>query len=135
MSHKREVPQFINIEDKIAFQLTAKQLGWVALGFFFGFMAWMFLEKTYFFITAGSIVLVVLAIIFVRPYGQTLPTFIKNVFFFAFKPRVYVWRKGFQPNPPEKQKKKPILKKEKPKKKKISAEEIKKSIKSLDIYE
>lgn len=135
MAHQREVPQFINIEDKIAFQLTAKQLGWVALGAFFGFMAWVFLEQTYFFIAVIIIGVLVIAVIFFRPYGQTLPTFIKNVFFFAFKPRVYVWRKGFQPNPAKKSNKKSIIKKEKSKKKKINPAELKKSIKSLDIYE
>jgi hypothetical protein len=134
MSRQREVPQFINIEDKIAFQLTAKQLGWVGLGCFFGFLAWNFLESTYFFIVSSIIVIFVLTILFIKPYGQTIPELLMNIFIFTFKPRVYIWKKGYQDNPVEE--KKPIRKNKKEKNKKsFKKENIKKAIENLDIYE
>ncbi len=134
MSRQREVPQFIGIEDKIAFQLTAKQLGWVALGCFFSFIAWVLFEKTYFIIILVIVSIFIVAVLFVKPYGQTLPVFIKNAFLFTFKPKIYIWRKGYQNNPLEEDDKKPkiIVKKNK---KKINPNEIKKAIQSLDIYE
>ncbi len=133
MSRQREVPQFINIEDKIAFQLTAKQLGWIGLGGFFGFMAWGLLEDVYFYIVGFFIIIVLLAVLFIRPYGQELPVFIKNIFVFVFKPKVYIWKKGYS----EKEVVKKINKKEEKtfSEKKINPEDIKKAIKSLDIYE
>jgi predicted membrane channel-forming protein YqfA (hemolysin III family) len=133
MSRQREVPQFINIQDKIAFQLTAKQLGWIGVGVFLGFMAWTFLEKTYFLITTFFIIIGVLAILFIKPFGQELPVFIKNIFTFAFKPKVYIWKKE--------EYRKEIIKKIKKKeekivsKKKVDSEEIKRAIKNLNIYE
>jgi len=134
MSRQREVPQFIDIEDKIAFQLTAKQLGWVGLGCFFGFLAWTFFETTYFVIASIFIGIFILAILFIRPYGQTIPELLMNIFNFIFKPRVYIWKKGYQNNP--KEQKNPIKKiKVEPLKKKFRKEDIKKAIKNLDIYE
>lgn len=135
MSRQREVPQFINIEDKIAFQLTAKQLGWIGLGCFFAFLAWMFLEKTYFVITSVFIAIFILAILFVRPYGQTLPVFIGNAISFLFKPKVYIWRKGYQNISNEDQIQIKPKKKTLEKSKKINPQEIQKAIKNLDIYE
>ena len=104
MGKKREVPQFIDIEDKIAFQLTAKQLGWAALGGFLIFIFWFFLESTYFFIWSLVTVAGVVAILFVHPYGMTIPTFVKNFVLYIFKPKIYVWRR--KPHKYERPKKK-----------------------------
>ena len=135
MSRQREVPQFINIEDKIAFQLTARQLGWIALGAFFVFIAWTLFEKVIFIIISVGAVGLVGAMVFVRPYGQSLAVFLKNAFAFSFKPKIYVWRKGYQNNPVETNKKgsKKVL--AKMGKKKVDARKIKEAIQSLDIYE
>ncbi len=135
MSRQREVPQFIDIEDKIAFQLTARQLGWIALGSFFAFLAWFFLEKSFFIIIFVIIAISTIALIFVRPYGQTLPVFLKNAFTFTFKPKIYVWRKGYQRKSTET--KEDLAKKDtsKANKKKVNPKKIKEAIQSLDIYE
>jgi hypothetical protein len=134
MSNQREVPQFINIEDKIAFQLTAKQLGWIGVGCFFGFLAWVFLEEFYFVISTIIIGALVLVILFIRPYGQTIPEFIGNAITFMFKPKVYIWKKGYQKiNNEEKVEFK--ITKNQGKTKKIDSRELKKAIEKLDIYE
>ena len=135
MSQQREVPQFIDIEDKIAFQLTAKQLGWIALGCFFIFIAWVMLEKAFFIVTTVIVIIFILALIFIKPYGQTLPVFLKNVFMFTFKPKIYIWRRGYQNNPVGDKKKKPKAVVKKTNKKKLSPAEIKNAVQSLDIYE
>lgn len=134
MSRQREVPQFINIEDKIAFQLTAKQLGWVALGAFFSFLAWVMFENTYFIIITVVIFFLVLALLFLKPYGQSLPVFLQNAFIYIFKPKVYIWKRGFQDNPEKQLDKKRVVKTEE-KKHKIEIQDLKKVVKALDIYE
>jgi len=135
MSQQREVPQFIDIEDKIAFQLTAKQIGWVALGCFFSFIAWTILEKPYFITVTVFIVIFIVALLFLKPYGQTLPVFLKNAFSFMFKPKIYIWKRGYQSNPIKKNKSRVGKSIKKSVKKKLNSQEIKKVIKSLDIYE
>ncbi len=135
MSRQREVPQFIDIEDKIAFQLNAKQFFWVGLGVFLGFIAWGLLETFYFITVAIIIVICLIGIIFVKPYGQDLPVFIKNTFIYMFRPKVYIWKKGYQINNYVNKKKKVVKKIEKKDKKSVDPKEIKDAIKSLDIYE
>ncbi|MFO7807144.1 MAG: PrgI family protein [Candidatus Moraniibacteriota bacterium] len=139
---KREVPQFINIEDKIAFQLTAKQLGWAGLGGFFIFISWVFFEQTVFIVIAVVVGLIDVAILFVRPYGMSMPEFIKSIVFYLFKTKNYVWRRsGSYSLKKEEQK---FNKKKQDKKAEEfdnkqrrgkSPEDIKKAAKALDIFD
>lgn len=90
------VPQFIDVEDKIAGPFTAKQLLWM-----FGMGAvllilWGFLSKTVFFITAVPVVILFLALAFYRPYRQPLIKFILSGFMFALKPKFYVWKRVYE---------------------------------------
>lgn len=89
------VPQYIDVEDKIAGPLTAKQLLWM-----FGMGAalmilWGFLDKTTFFITAIPVAGIFAALAFYRPHGQPLIKFIFYFVAFMFQPKVYVWRRDF----------------------------------------
>jgi len=88
------VPQFIDIEDKSAFQLTAKQLGWFALGGVILFFIWKFFEQEVFFIWLVLIPLVCSAFAFYRPHGVSLITFIFNGIKFLFFPKRMVWKKA-----------------------------------------
>jgi len=140
MSRQRKVPQFINIEDKIAFQLTAKQLGWVGVGCLIIFLAWVFLEKSYFIITAVIVGICVVVILFIKPFGQTLPVFIGNAIGFLFKPKVYIWRKGYvdvfqEENFENRKDIKKLTNNKNLNKKSLRKEDIQKAIKDLDIYE
>ena len=136
---KREVPQFINIEDKIAFQLTAKQLGWVGLGGALIFLAWLLLEQFYFIVIAVVISLLIVAILFVRPYGMSLPDFIKNLFLYFFRSRMYIWKRSEQQSFAKKYKpKKAGEEKESSsanRKKGKDMKKIKKAAQALDIFE
>lgn len=89
------VPQFIDVEDKIAFQLTAKQLGWFAIGGVILFAAWH--------LTGGGAVFIFWAIIvaiactffaFLRPAGMSLFGFIMGGIRYLLKPKVMVWRRN-----------------------------------------
>lgn len=88
------VPQYIDVEDKIAGPLTAKQLGWmIGLGAIL-FVLWMFIPaKGIFFIIAVPIFLLFVALSFYKPFGQPLVGFVSHGFMFIFAPKVYVWKR------------------------------------------
>lgn len=87
------VPQFIDVEDKIAGPLTWKQLGWmigmgaVVLAIFAIFdtsLAIVFTVPT---------VLLFSALAFYKPDGFTMTSFIANSFLFFFRPKIAVWER------------------------------------------
>jgi hypothetical protein len=87
------VPQYIDVEDKIAGPFTAKQLLWMfAMGGVLLLM-WGFLDKTTFMISAIPVVAIFAALAFYRPHGQPLIKFIVWGFFFAFQPKIYIWKR------------------------------------------
>ncbi len=90
------VPQYIDIEDKIAGPLTAKQLLWM-----FGMGAvllvlWGILDKSVFFAAAIPVILIFAALAFYRPYNQPLIKFIFSGILFIFRPKVYIWKRTFE---------------------------------------
>ena len=89
------VPQFIDIEDKIAFGLTWKQLLWI-----FGMGAvllalYNLLDRPTFFITGVPIALLFIALAFVRPYGVSFVTFLGFAFRFLTRSKNYVWKRTY----------------------------------------
>jgi hypothetical protein len=87
------VPQYIDVEDKVAGPFTAKQLLWM-----FGcgamlLVLWNTLDKVTFIISAIPIILLFAALAFYRPYNQPLIKFIYFAVMFLFRPKVYVWRR------------------------------------------
>ena len=87
------VPQFIDIEDKIVGPLTAKQLGWSAIGFFILLISWFFLDFSAFIFIAVVVGGIFGALAFYKPNGQPFIVFATSAFSFFFKPRIYVWRR------------------------------------------
>ena len=87
------VPQFINIEDKIVGPLTAKQLGWLAVGGVILFVLFNLLDKSAFIIAAVIVGFLFGALAFYRPYNQPLINFIGSSISFIFRPRLYVWKR------------------------------------------
>lgn len=90
------VPQYIDVEDKIAGPLTAKQLGWmIALGVIL-LILWNVVPFVVFFIIGFPIALFFSALAFYRPYGQPLANFIFFGVLYFFKPKIYVWKRSPQ---------------------------------------
>lgn len=89
---KFNVPQYIDKEDKIAFMLTAKQLGWFSIGGIILFILWNFVNQGVFYFWAIIIGLASCAMAFYKPHGLTLAAFIKYAFIHFLKPKLYVWR-------------------------------------------
>jgi len=89
------VPQFIDIEDRIVGPLTAKQLLWLfAMGAVL-FVMWMMIESKFnFVVSAIPVAALFIALAFYRPYGQPFSKFIGSMFIFFVKPKIYIWRRG-----------------------------------------
>ena len=87
------VPQFLDIEDKIVGPLTAKQLGWLGLGGVVLLVFYNFLDPGAFVIATVICAGVFGAMAFYRPYGQTLLAFLMSSIYYTFRPRMYVWRR------------------------------------------
>lgn len=91
------VPQFIDVEDKIAGPLTWKQLGWmIGMGAiiltFFGLF-----ETTLAIVLSIPIALLFLALAFYKPNGIPMISFIGHATLFLFRPKVAIWER---PTPP-----------------------------------
>jgi len=87
------VPQFINIEDKIVGPLTAKQLGWLAAAGVILFVLFNFLDTSAFIIACVIVGTIFGALAFYRPYNQSLINFIGSSISFVIRPRLYVWKR------------------------------------------
>lgn len=87
------VPQFIDIEDKIAGPLTWRQLLWmIGMGISL-LVLYNVLPGIAFIVIAIPIVLLFSALAFYRPQGQSLISFFGHGFFFFFRPKVAVWER------------------------------------------
>ena len=85
------VPQFIDVEDKIAGPLTAKQVLWfVGMGAVL-FIVWTFFDTPTFFVLSVPIILIFSLFAFYRPYNQSLLMFAINGVMFFFRPKLYTW--------------------------------------------
>ena len=90
------VPQFIDIEDKIVGPLTAKQLGWLALGGVIALVLYGLLDKSAFIFSAIIVAIIFGGLAFYRPYNQPLINFISSSIMFIVRPKLYLWEKEVQ---------------------------------------
>ncbi len=87
------VPQYIDVEDKIAGPLTIKQLGWMlALGISL-LILWGLLPAVAFFISGIPLAILFVALAFYKPYGQPLGSFVIFGILYYFRPKIYVWKR------------------------------------------
>jgi hypothetical protein len=129
------VPQYIEIEDKIAGPLTGKQLLWM-----FGMggvllILWGILETGPFIMSAIPVAMIFCALAFYRPHGQPLIKFIIWGISFAFQPKTYIWRRDYVKEKKREKKSEAginILQKNKEKKEGILSENIVDFARTLD---
>lgn len=93
------VPQFIDVEDKIAGPLTWRQLLWMigmgaALLTFFNLF-----DTTLFIIVAIPTILFFVLFAFYRPNGFPMTTFVFYFLLFLFRPKVSVWERPVKARP------------------------------------
>lgn len=124
------VPQFIDVEDKVAGPLTAKQLFWMI-----GMFATILVVATLFpgpatYVIAVPIVIVFVLFAFYRPGGQPLLSYAVHGFFFLFRPKVLEWSR------PKPQYVAPAVKRERqasaPRSRNVSIEDIRRIAEAAD---
>jgi len=87
-----QIPQFIDMEDKIVGPLTLKQFGFIAtaflliLGFFYILEIWLWL---FFATVLGSLGL---SLAFLKVNGRPLFSYLLSMFSFYWNPRRYFWQ-------------------------------------------
>lgn len=87
------VPQYIDVEDKIVGPLTGKQLLWmISMGVIL-LILWSTVSRAIFFIVGIPVALIFIAFAFYRPYSQPLIKFIIHAVLFLFRPKVYTWKR------------------------------------------
>jgi len=89
------VPQFIDIEDKIAFGLTAKQLLWIGGGVALLVAAYSLFNRQLFYAIGFFIVLITGAFAFWRPQGVSMITFLGFTLQFFLKSKNYIWKRVY----------------------------------------
>ncbi|NCQ05962.1 MAG: PrgI family protein [Candidatus Moranbacteria bacterium] len=93
------VPQFIDVEDKIAGPLTWKQLGWmIGMGTVIMLFFKLF-DTTLFIIATIPTVLLFVIFAFYRPNGFPMTTFVFYTVLFLFRPKIAVWRRSAEKKP------------------------------------
>jgi len=91
------VPQFVDVEDKIAGPLTWKQLLWmIAMGAVLLVLFTTF-GTTLAIVFGIPVVLLFIALAFYKPNGFTLASFIGQAVLFLFRPKVAVWERPVMP--------------------------------------
>ena len=87
------VPQFIDVEDKVAGPLTWRQILWmIGMGAVL-LTTYNLFDSTLFFITAVPTILLFALFAFYRPNGVSMMTFALHGVFFLFQPKVAVWER------------------------------------------
>jgi len=117
-------PQFIEREPKIAGPFTFKQLAFVGTAaiififIFFVFKPPVILSIVIALILGGAS----FTLAFYKVGRSSLPDVMKNIFFFSFKPRIYLWQKKPMPSVITRKKEEPQKDEEPEEKTKIKTE-------------
>lgn len=87
-----QVPQFINIEDRIIGPLTLKQFFYLLGAAGIIIVGWFFLYIVLFVLIAVPIAGLFIALAFATVNGRPFPTVFTGAINYYLKPRLYLWR-------------------------------------------
>ena len=88
-----QVPQFINIEDRIIGPLTLKQFLYLAGGAAVVLMSWFLLNPFFFVVVSVPAAIFSGSMAFVKIGGRPFPEMMINGVNFYLKPRLYIWKR------------------------------------------
>jgi hypothetical protein len=88
-----QVPQFINIEDKIFGPLTVKQFVYLVGGGGMVYIAYNFLPFYLAIFIIAPAAILALALSFLKPNGKPFVYMLQSAITYAFSNRLYLWRK------------------------------------------
>lgn len=129
------VPQFVDVEDKIAGPLTAKQLLWmVGMGAAILVVRLLTGGGAAMYILSVPVVVLFILLAFYKPNGQPLILFVIHGIFFLFRPKVMMWRRPHigAVYPSYRGKKKAATERSKRRESPVTVEEIKNVAEMLD---
>lgn len=87
------VPQFLEVEDKIIGPLTLKQFGYLAAGGAVLFLVYQYFTFGTFIIIAIPITLFCLALAFIKIHGRPFISILGAFISYILKPKLFVWKK------------------------------------------
>lgn len=90
------VPQYIDVEDKVAGPLTVKQLGWLIAMSIILLILWNVVPFAGFLVIGFPVAIVFIALAFFKPYGQPMGSFVIFGIMYFFKPKIYIWKRAPQ---------------------------------------
>jgi hypothetical protein len=109
-----QVPQYLNVEDKIIGPLTLKQFIYLLVGGGIVFLLFGVLKFSVFIIVAVPIAFLFLVLAFYKIDNQKSSKFILNFLGFVSRPSIYTWKKSSPKEPAEKKESPPVVKKVEP---------------------
>ncbi len=127
-----QVPQFIEIEDKIFGSLTFKQFIYLAGGVGLCVITFTFLPKFLAFIVSAPIIVFSLALAFYKMNGKPFIQLVEAFLHYSFGGKLYIWKKEEKKAVAREQEEKPIEQVYVPK---LSDSKLKELTWSLDIQE
>lgn len=90
-----QVPQFIEVEDKIFGPLTTKQFFYLLGGGGITFLIWFYVQNTLLsLILASPIIALAASLAFVKVNGRPFIDLVSNSAMYMLKPRLYLWQKS-----------------------------------------
>lgn len=87
------VPQFVDIEDRIAFGLTGKQLLWMGGAVALLVASYGLFDRQLFFAVGFFIVIIFGSFAFWKPQGVSMISFAGFTLYYFMKPKQYVWKR------------------------------------------
>lgn len=88
-----QVPQFIDVEDKIIGPFTIKEFIYIVGGAGLSFMAYNFLPFYFAIIVIGVVAPLSLALAFYKVNNKPFINFLESAFLFYTKTNLYIWKK------------------------------------------
>lgn len=88
------VPQFLDIEDKIIGPLTLRQFGYLLAGGFVGFILYELIPNfTIFLLFCAPVALLTIALAFIKINGRPFIKIFIAFINYLIKPKLYIWRR------------------------------------------
>lgn len=88
-----QVPQFIETESKIVGPMTLKQFLYIAAAGLLVFALFFALKTFAWIIATALIATIALSLAFIKYNGRPLPVILKSALLYAWKPKLYLWKK------------------------------------------
>jgi hypothetical protein len=90
---EHQIPQFIEIEDKVIGPLTIKQFLYLAGGAAAAFILWTLLPRFLALFVAIPVAGFAFALAFYKVNGKPFITMVENAFNYLFSTKIYIWKK------------------------------------------